>query len=63
MCVKLSCVLLQVQALDFTLQGLTQQNARLKSDLRVTQQERDTLKQEVISMHKQLQNTNEKAGN
>ncbi|XP_053477607.1 ninein isoform X2 [Ictalurus furcatus] len=49
-----------IQALDFTLQGLTQQNARLKSDLRVTQQERDTLKQEVISLHKQLQNTSEK---
>lgn len=63
MSVKLSCVLLQVQALDFTLQGLTQQNARLKSDLRITQQERDTLKQEVISKHKQLQNTNEKVGN
>ncbi|XP_026796566.3 ninein isoform X3 [Pangasianodon hypophthalmus] len=50
----------RVQALDFTLQGLTQQNARLKSDLRITQQERDTLKQEVISLHKQLQNANEK---
>lgn len=49
-----------IQALDFTLQGLTQQNARLKSDLRVTQQERDTLKQEVISLHKQLQDTSEK---
>ncbi|XP_053358384.1 ninein isoform X1 [Clarias gariepinus] len=49
-----------VQALDFTLQGLTQQNARLKSDLRITQQERDALKQEVISLHKQLQNANEK---
>ncbi|KAF4090474.1 hypothetical protein AMELA_G00052550 [Ameiurus melas] len=49
-----------IQALDFTLQGLTQQNARLKSDLRVTQQERDTLKQEVISLHKQLQNASEK---
>ncbi|KAL6487020.1 hypothetical protein MHYP_G00036460 [Metynnis hypsauchen] len=50
----------KVQALDSTLQGLTQQNARLKSDLRITQQERDALKQEVISLHKQLQNANEK---
>ncbi|XP_060782186.1 ninein isoform X2 [Neoarius graeffei] len=50
----------KVQALDSTLQGLTQQNARLKSDLRITQQERETLKQEVISLHKQLQNANEK---
>ncbi|GAA6111066.1 ninein isoform X2 [Tachysurus ichikawai] len=49
-----------VQALDFTSQGLTQQNTRLKSDLRVTQQERDALKQEVISLHKQLLNSNEK---
>ncbi|KAL7877950.1 hypothetical protein SRHO_G00045930 [Serrasalmus rhombeus] len=50
----------KVQALDSTLQGLAQQNARLKSDLRITQQERDALKQEVISLHKQLQNANEK---
>uniref|UniRef100_A0A3B4DW92 EF-hand domain-containing protein n=1 Tax=Pygocentrus nattereri TaxID=42514 RepID=A0A3B4DW92_PYGNA len=59
---KLCChlPLFQVQALDSTLQGLAQQNARLKSDLRITQQERDALKQEVISLHKQLQNANEK---
>ncbi|KAK1791790.1 hypothetical protein P4O66_013769, partial [Electrophorus voltai] len=50
----------KVQALDSTLQGLTQQNARLKSDLRVTQQEGDALKQEVILLHKQLQNASEK---
>ncbi|KAI5107908.1 ninein isoform X1 [Silurus meridionalis] len=50
----------KVQALDFTLQGVTQQSARLKSDLRITKQERDTLKKEVISLHKQLQNANEK---
>ncbi|XP_076830835.1 uncharacterized protein nin isoform X2 [Brachyhypopomus gauderio] len=50
----------KVHALDSTLQGLTQQNARLKSDLRVTQQEGDALKQEVISLHKQLQNAREK---
>ena len=59
---RLCChlVFLQVQALDSTLQGLTQQNVRLKSDLRITQQERDALKQEVISLHKQVQNANEK---
>ncbi|XP_062850901.1 ninein isoform X2 [Trichomycterus rosablanca] len=50
----------KVQALDSTLQGLTQQNARFKSDLRITSQERDALKQEVISLHKRLQNVNEK---
>ncbi|XP_027030787.2 ninein isoform X2 [Tachysurus fulvidraco] len=49
-----------VQAVNFVLQGLTQQNTCLKSDLRVVQQERDTLKQEVISLHKQLLNSNEK---
>ncbi|XP_072534333.1 uncharacterized protein nin [Salminus brasiliensis] len=50
----------KVHAVDSTVQGLTQQNARLKSDLRITQQERDALKQEVISLHKQLQTANEK---
>lgn len=52
--------LLQVMSLDSSLQTLTQQNARLKSDLRITQQERDALKQEVISLHKQVQYANEK---
>lgn len=51
---------LQVMSLDSSLQTVTQQNARLKSDLRITQQERDALKQEVISLHKQFQAANEK---
>ncbi|XP_067242761.1 ninein isoform X2 [Chanodichthys erythropterus] len=50
----------KVMSLDSSLQTLTQQNARLKSDLRITQQERDALKQEVISLHKQVQYANEK---
>uniref|UniRef100_A0A672K8M4 Ninein n=1 Tax=Sinocyclocheilus grahami TaxID=75366 RepID=A0A672K8M4_SINGR len=50
----------KVMLLDSSLQTVTQQNARLKSDLRITQQERDALKQEVISLHKQLQAANEK---
>uniref|UniRef100_A0A672N8P4 Ninein n=1 Tax=Sinocyclocheilus grahami TaxID=75366 RepID=A0A672N8P4_SINGR len=50
----------KVMSLDSSLQTVTQQNARLKSDLRITQQERDALKQEVISLHKQLQAANEK---
>uniref|UniRef100_A0A671KV72 Ninein (GSK3B interacting protein) n=1 Tax=Sinocyclocheilus anshuiensis TaxID=1608454 RepID=A0A671KV72_9TELE len=54
--VMVSCVM----SLDSSLQAVTQQNARLKSDLRITQQERDALKQEVISLHKQLQAANEK---
>ncbi|XP_052007275.1 ninein-like isoform X2 [Xyrauchen texanus] len=52
----------KVMSLDSSLQTLTQQNARLKSDLRITQQERDALKQEVISLHKQMQSANEKQG-
>ncbi|XP_046902039.1 ninein isoform X1 [Hypomesus transpacificus] len=48
------------QALDETLQAVNLQSARLKSDLRVSQQEKDALKQEVISLHKQLQNANDK---
>ncbi|XP_077180191.1 ninein isoform X3 [Paroedura picta] len=34
--------------------------SKLKSDLRVTQQENDALKQEVMSLHKQLQAANDK---
>lgn len=57
-----SCVScsLQVQSLDETLQNTNLQMSRLKSDLRVTQQEKETLKQEVMSLHEQLQNANEK---
>ncbi|XP_074765103.1 ninein isoform X2 [Athene noctua] len=50
----------KVQSLDETLQNANLQMSRLKSDLRVTQQEKETLKQEVMSLHKQLQNANEK---
>lgn len=34
--------------------------SRLRSDLRVAQQEKEALEQEVMSLHKQLQNANEK---
>ncbi|XP_030628219.1 ninein [Chanos chanos] len=50
----------KVQALESTLQSITVQNARLKSDLRVTQQEKEVLKQEVMSLHKQMQDANDK---
>ncbi|KAL7380088.1 hypothetical protein ABVT39_011511 [Epinephelus coioides] len=40
--------------------AVSNQSARLKSDLRVLQQERDSLKQEVAVLHKQLQNVSEK---
>jgi len=51
---------LQVQSLDETLQNNTLQMSRLRSDLRVAQQEKEALEQEVMSLHKQLQNANEK---
>ncbi|XP_009979226.1 PREDICTED: ninein, partial [Tauraco erythrolophus] len=50
----------KVQSLDETLQHTNLQMSRLKSDLRATQQEKETLKQELMSLHKQLQNANEK---
>jgi len=34
--------------------------SRLKADLRVTQQEKETLQQEVVALRKQLQNGSEK---
>uniref|UniRef100_A0A8C9Z5F7 Ninein (GSK3B interacting protein) n=1 Tax=Sander lucioperca TaxID=283035 RepID=A0A8C9Z5F7_SANLU len=48
------------EPLDETLQAVSHQSARLKSDLRVLQQERDSLKLEVSMLHKQLQNVNDK---
>ncbi|XP_015132226.2 ninein isoform X6 [Gallus gallus] len=50
----------KVQSLDETLQNNTLQMSRLRSDLRVAQQEKEALEQEVMSLHKQLQNANEK---
>nr|XP_029544484.1 LOW QUALITY PROTEIN: ninein-like [Oncorhynchus nerka] len=50
----------RTHVLDESLQSVNLQNARLKSDLRVSQQEKDALKQEVMSLHKQLQNANDK---
>ncbi|XP_035850754.1 ninein isoform X2 [Sander lucioperca] len=50
----------RVKTVDETLQAVSHQSARLKSDLRVLQQERDSLKLEVSMLHKQLQNVNDK---
>ncbi|XP_032631523.1 ninein isoform X10 [Chelonoidis abingdonii] len=50
----------KVQSLDEALQNINLQMSRLKSDLRVTQQEKEALKQEVMSLHKLLQNANDK---
>eukprot|EP00070_Physeter_catodon_P044761 XP_028351655.1 ninein isoform X12 [Physeter catodon] len=50
----------KVQNLEDTLQNVNLQMSRVKSDLRVTQQENEALKQEVMSLHKQLQNAGDK---
>ncbi|KAK2826598.1 hypothetical protein Q5P01_020812 [Channa striata] len=50
----------RIKTADETLQAVNQQSTRLKTDLRVLQQERDSLKHEVARLHKQLQNANDK---
>ncbi|NXW47698.1 NIN protein, partial [Nyctiprogne leucopyga] len=50
----------KVQSLDELLQNTNLQISRLKVDLRGMQQEKEALKQEVMSLHKQLQDANEK---
>ncbi|KAL0602500.1 Ninein [Plecturocebus cupreus] len=51
----------KVQNLEDTLQNVNVQMSWIKSDLRVTQQEKEALKQEVMSLHKQLQNAGGKS--
>lgn len=46
--------------MEETLQTVNHQSTRLKSDLRVSQQERDSLKHELALLHKQLQNAMDK---
>ncbi|KAL8168658.1 UNVERIFIED_CONTAM: hypothetical protein K2H54_009997, partial [Gekko kuhli] len=50
----------QTQSLKTQMVASQDKMSRLKSDLRVTQQENDALKQEVMSLHKQLQTANDK---
>ncbi|XP_037096988.1 ninein isoform X1 [Syngnathus acus] len=50
----------RVKSMDDSLQSLSHQKACLRSDLRVMQQERDSLRQEVGVLHKQLQNAADK---
>uniref|UniRef100_A0A673B6G6 EF-hand domain-containing protein n=1 Tax=Sphaeramia orbicularis TaxID=375764 RepID=A0A673B6G6_9TELE len=45
---------------DETLQAVNHQTTRLKYDLRVVQQERESLQQEVTLLHKKLRNANDK---
>ncbi|XP_032260977.1 ninein isoform X8 [Phoca vitulina] len=50
----------KVQGLEDTLQNVNLQMSLIKSDLQVTQQEKEALKQEVMSLYKQLQNAGDK---
>ncbi|XP_023480870.2 ninein isoform X16 [Equus caballus] len=50
----------KVQSLEDTLQNVNLQMSRIKADLRVTQQEKEALKQEVMSLHKRLQSAGDK---
>ncbi|XP_053098529.1 ninein isoform X10 [Hemicordylus capensis] len=51
----------KIQNFDDAIQNVNLQMSRLKSDLRVSQQEKEALKQEVMSLHKQLQTANDKS--
>lgn len=53
-------LMMQVQSLEDTLQNVNLQMSQIKSDLRVTQKEKEALKQEVMSLCKQLQNADDK---
>ncbi|KAM4541039.1 uncharacterized protein nin [Fundulus diaphanus] len=50
----------KLKSADESFKVVNRQSARLKSDLRVLQQEKDSLKHEVAVLHKQLQNANDK---
>ncbi|XP_034504463.1 ninein isoform X3 [Ailuropoda melanoleuca] len=50
----------KVQSLEDTLQKVNLQMSLIQSDLQVTQQEKEALKQEVMSLYKQLQNAGDK---
>uniref|UniRef100_A0A672I0D9 Ninein (GSK3B interacting protein) n=1 Tax=Salarias fasciatus TaxID=181472 RepID=A0A672I0D9_SALFA len=54
------CFSLHVKLADESQECVNRQSARLKSDLRVVQQEKDSLKHEVTVLQKQLQNSNDK---
>ena len=60
LCLSVRPSVFQVETLDGAVQTSTLQASRLKADLRFTQQETDTLRQQVVSLHKQLQNAHNK---
>ncbi|XP_063146633.1 ninein isoform X1 [Candoia aspera] len=51
----------KIQSFDEVVQNISLQISRLKSDLKVTQEEKENLKQEVMLLNKQLQMANEKS--
>ncbi|KAM8913637.1 uncharacterized protein AB9W97_005444 isoform 3-T3 [Spinachia spinachia] len=60
LCSQLATAQERVRAADETLQAVNHQSARLKSDLRVSQQETESLRHEVDVLHKKLQHVNDK---
>ncbi|XP_055361388.1 ninein isoform X2 [Betta splendens] len=50
----------KIKAADETLQAVTHQSSRLKADVCVLEQEKDSLKHELAVLHKQLQNADDK---
>ncbi|XP_029982870.1 ninein isoform X8 [Sphaeramia orbicularis] len=60
LCSQLAKAQEEVKTGDETLQAVNHQTTRLKYDLRVVQQERESLQQEVTLLHKKLRNANDK---
>ncbi|KAK9534031.1 hypothetical protein VZT92_009106 [Zoarces viviparus] len=60
LCSQLAKAHERVKTVDEGLQAVNHQSARLKSELRVSQKERDSLKRDVAVLHKKLQNVNDK---
>nr|XP_060609001.1 ninein isoform X5 [Anolis sagrei ordinatus] len=50
----------KIQSFDDAVQNVNVQMSRLRSDLRLSQQEKEALEQDVMSLHKQLQTANDK---
>ncbi|XP_055087080.1 ninein isoform X2 [Periophthalmus magnuspinnatus] len=60
LCNQLSNTQEKVKSSDDTLQAVTLQSSRLKADVRVLQQQKDSLQHEVSLLYKKLQNANDK---
>uniref|UniRef100_A0A3B4BBX2 EF-hand domain-containing protein n=1 Tax=Periophthalmus magnuspinnatus TaxID=409849 RepID=A0A3B4BBX2_9GOBI len=58
--IKHGIIFFQVKSSDDTLQAVTLQSSRLKADVRVLQQQKDSLQHEVSLLYKKLQNANDK---